>query len=98
MAKGKRTTRQPRKVNGSELKLLTLESGIPLPARGERDPEFKNLVRDLLKTMKKGQSFVVPKQKIHLIKKMTSSEFENYKIRTSVITPDKKFGRIWRLA
>lgn len=81
-------------VNG--FVMLTLENNVPLPARGERDPEFKSKVRDLLKAIKKGQSFVVPKPRLHMVKKIAGSEFDSYRLRSSIIVPDKKFARIWR--
>jgi hypothetical protein len=78
--------------------LLELESGIPIPERGVRDPEFYNKMTEVLGSMKPKQSFAMPTRKLHTTKKIIKSHFQNYKIRCVAIDPDKKFTRVWRLA
>ena len=76
---------------------MSIENNIPLPKRGVRDPEFLLRAEKLLKKIKPKQSFVVPKSKLYSIQKLVKSDFPAYKIRSSVIKPENKFARVWRL-
>ncbi len=85
--------------SSKELQVLKLENNVPMPERGTRDPEFVERVSGLLAQMKVNQSFVVPKKKAHTVKKVTKSDtFNHLTMRMSVIKPDNKFVRIWRLS
>lgn len=87
----------PEAVNDS-VPLFKLENNIPIPERGNRDPEFVAKVTNLLSIIKTSQSFVVPKKKAHHVKKLSQNEnFVHMHIRMSTIKPDEKFVRIWRV-
>lgn len=85
------------------IELMKLESGIPVPKRGTRVNESeRNSIRQLLSKMGIGQSFVVTKNMVHVVRFLASKEFEAYKIKASLIAPvqgaERKFFRIFRLA
>lgn len=80
------------------LKVMTLETGVPMPSRGNRNEEARDQMRSLFNKMTVGQSFVVPRKLVHVGVYLINREFEGYKIRTSATTPDKKFFRIFRVA
>ena len=85
--------------SSTDLKVLKLENNVPMPERGARDPEFIEKVSGLLSQMKVKQSFVVPKKKAHSVKKVAKSDtFAHITMRMSVIKPDQKFVRIWRVS
>jgi hypothetical protein len=92
--KSTKTTQQT--PNG--LKVLVLETGVPLPSRGNRNEEARTQMRGLFNQMKVGQSFVVPRKLVHVGVYLINKEFEGYKIRTSATAADKKFFRIFRVA
>lgn len=77
---------------------MVLETGVPLPSRGNRNEEARNEMRALFSRMNVGQSFVVPRKLVHVGVYIINKEFESYKIRTSATEPDKKFFRIFRVA
>ena len=80
----------------NELEVLKLESNVPFPERGFRDPAFIEKADELLKTMRVTQSFVIPKNKFHAFKKLVKIKHGAYVIKSTVIKPDNKFVRIWR--
>lgn len=80
------------------LELLKLETGVPIPDRTMRDPVFYNAILNLLKNIKPKQSFVLKKSKVHFTLNLAKKEFESYKMKSSIILPDKNFSRIWRIA
>jgi len=85
------------RVLKQEMSLLTLEDNVPLPERGVRDPLFLQQAGDILKKIKPRQSFVVPKSKLHSVKRLIKSDFERLVIKGQVIQPENKFARIWRV-
>lgn len=83
--------------------LFQLESGIPLPKRGARTNDAdRNSIRELLRKMNVGQSFVVTRNLVHIARQIAGKEFEAYDIKASAIAPvagsEKRFFRIFRLA
>jgi len=80
------------------LRTMVLESGVPLPSRGNRNEEARGEMRKLFGQMKVGQSFVVPRKLVHVGVYLINKEFEGYKIKTSATAADKKFFRIFRVA
>jgi hypothetical protein len=82
---------------GNEPDTLRLETGIPLPERGIRDPEFVKQVSDLLGQIKPRQSFVVPKVKLHTVKKLIKTNHGNLLMKSALIKPEERFARIWRV-
>jgi hypothetical protein len=80
------------------LRTMVLESGVPLPSRGNRNEEARSQMRNLFNQMKVGQSFVVPRKLVHVGVYLINKEFEGYKIKTSATAADKKFFRIFRVA
>lgn len=83
----------------SQFKIFKLETGIPVPAKGGRTNEQeRDQARSVLGSMNTGQSFVVPRRLVHVVRHLASKEFGEYKIRASACSGDKKFYRIFRLA
>jgi hypothetical protein len=82
----------------SGMKIMVLETGVPIPSRGTRNEEARGEMRKLFTQMKKGQSFVVPSKLVHVGVYLINKEFEGYKIKTSATSPEKKFFRIFRIA
>jgi hypothetical protein len=80
------------------LRTMVLESGVPLPSRGNRNEVARDQMRKLFGQMKVGQSFVVPRKLVHVGVYLINKEFEGYKIKTSATAADKKFFRIFRVA
>jgi len=80
-----------------EMQTLKLESNVPLPERGVRDPEFVKQVGDLLTQIKPRQSFVIPKVKLHTVKKIIKTHHGNLLMKSAVIKPEQRFARIWRV-
>lgn len=80
------------------LALMVLEDGIQPPPGRSKNEELRNQLRKLFENMKVGQSFVVPRKVVHIIHYLINSEFESYRIRTSAISSDKQFFRIFRIA
>ena len=97
------TTKKPVKSTGklrplkSETSVLTIEDNVPLPERGVRDPAFLLEAGNILKKIKPKQSFVVPKSKLHSVKRLVKMEFDHLVIKGQVIQPENKFARIWRV-
>lgn len=81
----------------SMLSILTLENNIPVPLRGLHDPEFVKAIDRLFRDMKPRQSFVVPKPKAHGVKRIHKANHSEILIKSSVIKPEEKFVRFWRL-
>lgn len=79
------------------MSVLKLESNVPLPERGIRDPQFVLEASQIIKSMKVSQSFVVPKHKLHSVKKLIKTDFENLVVKSALIKPEEKFARIWRV-
>ena len=77
--------------------IMELESGIPLPTKNSRNEEARNKMRSLFNQMRQGQSFVVPKNLLHVAAHLAKKEFGSYKTRSSATAPDKKFYRIFRV-
>jgi hypothetical protein len=77
---------------------MVLETGVPLPSRGNRNEEARSQMRSLFNQMKVGQSFVVPRKLVHVGVYLINKEFDGYKIKTSATSTDKKFFRIFRVA
>jgi len=92
-ATGAKVTETP---NG--LRTMVLETGVPMPSRGNRNEEARSQMRSLFNQMKVGQSFVVPRKLVHVGVYLINKEFEGYKIKTSATSTDKKFFRIFRVA
>lgn len=87
-------------VNTSKKKSLSvfeIEDNVPIPPRGARDPETAAKINSILSNLKVKQSFVVPKNKVHTTQQIAKRDFPNIAIRTSIINPEKKFARIWRI-
>jgi hypothetical protein len=83
----------------NEFAIFQLETGIPVPSKGGRtSSEERNQAREVLSKMYPGQSFVVPRRLVHVVRHLANMEFEAYKIKASAIAADKKFFRIFRLA
>ncbi len=80
------------------LVLMTLETGIQPPVGRVRNEQLRNQLRKLFSNMKVGQSFVVPRKAVHIGHYLLSIEFESYRIRTSAVSPDRQFFRIFRIA
>lgn len=80
------------------IQLFKIETGVPLPARNGRNEEARNQVRNIFKQIQVGQSFVVPRNMVHVAQYIVNKEFQAYKIRTSATSADKKFFRIYRVA
>lgn len=97
------TTKKPVKSTGklkpirSEMSVLIIEDNVPLPERGVRDPLFLQQAVDILKKIKPKQSFVVPKSKLHSVKRLVKTEFDHLVVKGQVIQPENKFARIWRV-
>lgn len=98
-------TAKTRKTQGSSVKqpelfdqvqVMVLETGVELPSR--RNEEHRQKVRSLFERMKAGQSFVVPKNLLHVATYIANREFESYKIRTSATSAEKAFYRVFRIA
>lgn len=81
----------------NEQEVLKLESNIPFPERGFRDPEFVQRTEEVLKVIKNTQSFVVPKAKFFAVKKLIKMKYGAYVIKSAIIKPDAKFVRLWRV-
>ena len=77
---------------------FVLETGIPLPARSRSNEEDKNRLRAIFDKMMTGQSFVVPRKMVHVAKHLANLEYEAYQLKTSCLSVDKKFFRIYRVA
>jgi hypothetical protein len=81
------------------VQLFTLESGVPVPGRGRHsNDEARTQLRGIFNKMSTGQSFVVPKNVVHVATHLVKKEFGAFKIRTSATSADKKFFRIFRVA
>jgi len=81
------------------VQLFQLESGIPVPERGNRgDMQAKMQIRSAFDRIQVGQSFVINKEVLHSTVYIAKNEFGAYRIKTSATSPDKKFFRIFRLA
>jgi hypothetical protein len=79
--------------------IFQLESGVPVPQRGAKaNEEERESARNVFSRMNPGQSFVVPRRLVHVVRHLANKEFESYKIKASAIGSDKKFFRIFRLA
>jgi hypothetical protein len=91
---------QPQQPQASDfVAIFQLETGIPVPSKGGRtSSEERNQAREVLTKMYPGQSFVVPRRLVHVVRHLANMEFEAYKIKASAIAADKKFFRIFRLA
>ena len=81
----------------SNVEMLKLESNVPMPERGFRDPVFVEQVNSLLLQIKPKQSFVVPKAKLHTVKKLIRTHHEAMVFKSMVIKPEERFARIWRV-
>jgi len=77
--------------------IMELESGIPLPTKSSRNEEARTKMRSLFNQMRQGQSFVVPKNLLHVASHLAKKEFTGYKTRSSATSPDKNFYRIFRV-
>lgn len=77
--------------------ILELESGIPMPTKHSRNEEVRNKMRNLFDQMRQGQSFVVPKNLLHVANHLAKKEFSGYKTRATATSQDKKFYRIFRV-
>lgn len=84
--------------NKKAIKTFEIEENIPIPPRGSRDPETAAKINKIFATLKKDQSFVLPRNKLHTAQQIAKTKFPEMKIRTAVINPDKKFARIWRVS
>lgn len=80
-----------------EQAVLVLETGIPFPARAFRDPEFIDKADSIMRSMKVSQSFVVPKERLHAVKRVAKLYYESMVFKSTVIKPDMKFARVWRV-
>jgi len=80
------------------IQLFKIETGVPLPARNGRNEQARSQVRNIFNQIQIGQSFVVPKNMVHVAQYIVNKEFQSYKIRTSATSADKKFFRIYRVA
>lgn len=80
------------------IQLFKIETGVPLPARNGRNEEARSQVRNIFNQIQVGQSFVVPKNMVHVAQYIVNKEFQAYKIRTSATSAEKKFFRIYRVA
>lgn len=80
-----------------EFELLKLETNVPMPERGVRDPEFLKKVNDILTQIKPRQSFVIPKIKLHTVKKIIKTHHANMIVKSAVIKPQEQFARLWRV-
>ncbi len=81
------------------LQIMVLEDNIPMPGKNRlKNQEERNQLRKIFEQMNVGQSFAVPRNLVHVAKHLANKEFEAYKIRTSCISVDKKFFRIYRVA
>lgn len=76
--------------------ILELESGIPMPTKNSRNEDARNKMRSLFGQMKPGQSFVVPKNLLHVATHLAKKEYQEYKLRSTATSSDKKFYRIFR--
>jgi len=76
---------------------LKLENNVPIPPRGIRDPHFVNEVSSLLNSIKPKQSFVVPKEKLHAVKRLIKTDYQSFVVKSALIKPDDKFARVWRV-
>jgi len=81
------------------VQLFQLESGIPVPERGNRgDMQAKMQIRSAFDRIQVGQSFVINKEVLHSTNYIAKNEYGAYRIKTSATSPDKKFYRIFRVA
>jgi len=105
--RGKATKHEPKSklvahtqvTSNKEFAIFQLETGVPVPTKGGRtNSEERNQAREVLGKMNAGQSFVVPRRLVHVVRHLANMEFEAYKIKASAIAADKKFFRIFRLA
>lgn len=80
-----------------EQSVLVLETGIPFPIRAFRDPEFIEKADALMRGMKISQSFVVPKERLHAVKRIAKINYESQLFKSTIIKPDLKFARVWRV-
>ena len=80
-----------------EMETLKIETNVPLPERGIRDPEFVKQVSSLLDHIKPRQSFVIPKVKLHTVKKLMKTQYASMLMKSAVIQPEQRFARIWRV-
>lgn len=99
MATSKKQVAKSAPVGRPRLEPVTmkLESNIPIPLRGIRDPQFVTQVVSLLREIKPKQSFVVPKEKLHAVKKLVKTDFQSLVVKSALIKPDDKFARVWRV-
>jgi hypothetical protein len=101
----KRTATQRKKRNtsvetsgtASGIQILKIETGIPIPTKGRNEGQRKE-IRDLLGKIETGQSFVVPKNLVHVVRYLAKTEFEAYRMRSSPTSTDKQFYRLHRVA
>lgn len=77
--------------------ILELESGVPLPTKNSRNEEARTKMRTLFSQMRQGQSFVVPKNLLHVASHLAKKEFVGYKTRSSATSSEKQFYRIFRV-
>jgi hypothetical protein len=79
------------------IQILKIETGIPIPTKGRND-EQRQEIRNILKKIETGQSFVVPKNLVHVVRYLAKTEFEAYRMRSSPTSGDKQFYRLHRVA
>lgn len=98
-----RTASQRKKRSGSPsgeqggIQILKIETGVPVPGRTRNEAQRKE-IRDILNRIEVTQSFVVPKNLVHVVKYLVNTEFESYRMRTSPTSEDKQFYRLHRIA
>lgn len=80
-----------------EFELFKLETNVPMPERGVRDPEFLKKINDILAQIKPRQSFVIPRVKLHTVKKIIKTNYAAMIVKSAVIKPQEQFARLWRV-
>jgi hypothetical protein len=79
------------------IQILKIETGVPIPTRGRNEAQ-RTEIRKVLGEIKVGQSFVVPKSMVHIVRYLVRNEYDAYRTRISATSPDKEFYRLHRIA
>lgn len=80
--------------------LFQIESGIPIQVYRLARQEVVDLQRNLasiIPQMKVDQSFVMLRKNMTTAKRFLEDTFKNQQFKMSIIVPEKKFVRVWRV-
>lgn len=85
-------------VEKAPFELFTLETGIPMPQKGKKPNTVEmDRIRKLFDIMAPGQSFAIPKNLVHIARKIANNEYGAYRIKVSATAKDQLFFRVFRM-